>query len=287
MPLRLPVECVAVPGLLSFHAHPDDESITMGGTLAELADRGVPITVVTATRGEAGEIHNRHDGDLVRPRLGEIREAEERAALAVLGVKDLRYLGYCDSGMMGTAANDHGDSFWNADFMEATGRLVRILRQVRPDAMTAYDPFGGYGHPDHIQVHRVGTAAFFGAADTGRFPRAEYGAPWQVGSLLWASWSRERATGVRRAMRGEGVSTPDDEAPTGFPSLFLDVRRDVSVHLGRKRRALLCHDTQFAADSWIRAMSDADIAPFLGEEVFLRAWGDPDVGDPLAALSPG
>jgi LmbE family N-acetylglucosaminyl deacetylase len=276
----------AVPGLLSFHAHPDDESITMGGTLAELADRGVPITVVTATRGEAGEIHNRNDADEVRHHLGEIREAEERAALAVLGVADLRYLGYHDSGMMGTAQNDHGASFWNADLMEATGRLVRIVREVRPEVVTAYDPFGGYGHPDHIQVHRVGTAAFFGAADTGRFPRAEFGDPWLAGTLLWATWSRERATGVRRAMRGEALEVQEDEAPTGFPSVFLSVRRDVVPYLGRKRQALLCHDTQFATESWIRALPDDQIVDFLGHEVFIRAWGDSAVVDPLGVLTP-
>ena len=276
-----------MPGLLSFHAHPDDESITMGGTLAELAARGVAVTVVTATRGEAGEIHNREDADKVRHRLGEIREVEERAALAVLGVSDLRYLDYCDSGMMGTAENDHGASFWSADFMEATGRLVRLIREVRPQVVTAYDPFGGYGHPDHIQVHRVGTAAFFGAADTGRFSRVDFGEPWRADTLLWATWSRERATGVRRSMRGEdAVELEQDEAPSGFTSVFLSVRRDVSAQLVTKRRALLCHDTQFSTESWIRAMPDDLIAPFLGEEVFIRVWGDPNVGDPLGALAP-
>ncbi len=275
-----------MPGLLSFHAHPDDESITMGGTLAELTDRGVAVTVVTATRGEAGEIHNRDDSDEVRHRLGEIREAEERAALAVLGVSDLQFLGYEDSGMMGTADNDHVGSFWRANFMEATGRLVRILREVRPEVMTAYDPFGGYGHPDHIQVHRVGTAAFFGAADGGRYPRAEFGEPWRVGTLLWATWSRERATGVRRAMRGEDADLFDEvEAPTGFPGVFLSLRRDVTAQLGRKRRALLCHDTQFSVESWIRAMPDEQIAGFLGEEVFIQVWGDSTEPDPIAALS--
>ena len=274
-----------MPGLLSFHAHPDDESITMGGSLAELADRGVAVTVVTATRGEAGEIHNRPDADAVRHRLGEIREAEERAALEILGVRNLHYLDYRDSGMMGTEQNSAAESCWNADFMEATGRRVRIIREVRPEVMTAYDPFGGYGHPDHIQVHRVGTAAFFGAADAGRYPRAEFGDPWRVSSLLWASWSRERAVGVRRAMQGEdGDVIEDEDVPTGFPSVFLSVRRNVIGLLPRKRRALLCHDTQFAADSWIRTMPDTQIAEFLGEEVFVRVWGDPAVADPLAEL---
>ncbi|MEK7252870.1 MAG: PIG-L family deacetylase [Actinomycetota bacterium] len=276
-----------MPGLLSFHAHPDDESIAMGGTLAELADRGVAVSVVTATRGEAGEIHNRDDADTVRHRLGEIREAEQHAALAVLGVTDLDYLGYRDSGMMGTPENSHPESFWNADYMEATGRLVALIRKYRPEVMTAYDPFGGYGHPDHIQVHRVGTAAFFGAADLGRFPRTQFGEPWQPDHLLWSSWSRERSIGVRRAMRGETDEELEqelDEPASGFLSQFLSVRRDVSPFLDRKRRAMLCHDTQFANDSWIRAMPKELISGFLGEEVFVRVWGDSAVGDPLGVL---
>lgn len=274
-----------MPGLLAFHAHPDDETISMGGTLAELAERGVAVTVVTATRGEAGEIHNRDDADAVRDRLGEIREAEERAALAVLGVSDIAFLGYRDSGMMNTPPNRHPEAFWGADFMEAVGRLVRLVRDRRPVVMTAYDPFGGYGHPDHIQVHRVGTAAFFGAADLGRFPAGEFGDPWQPEHLLWATWSRERMVAVRRTMRGEAASDEDDaEPPSGFLSAFLEVRRDVGERLGRKHAALLCHDTQFSAESWIRTLPADGMRGFLGEEVFVRVWGDRSVPDPLAAL---
>lgn len=275
-----------MPGLLAFHAHPDDETISMGGTLADLSDRGVAVTVVTATRGEAGEIHNRADADDVRDTLGDIREAEERAALAVLGIDDLAYLGYRDSGMMGTAPNAHPDAFWGADFMEAVGRLVRLVRDRRPDVVTAYDPFGGYGHPDHIQVHRVGTAAFFGAADVGRFPADEFGEPWQPGHLLWATWARERMVGIRRTMRGEAAAGDDEETEpaSGFLSRFLEVRRDVSPWWDRKHRALLCHDTQFAAESWIRVMPADGLAAFLGEEVFVRVWGDRSIPDPFGAL---
>lgn len=275
-----------MPGLLAFHAHPDDESISMGGTLAELAAGGVAVTVVTATRGEAGEIHNHPDPESVRHRLGEIREAEERAALERLGVHDLAYLEYRDSGMIGTADNGHPGSFWGADFDEATGRLVRLIRHRRPTVMTAYDPFGGYGHPDHIQVHRVGTAAFFGAADVGRFPAAEFGDPWQPDHLLWATWSRERMVGIRRTMRGESAFEEEEPEPaSGFLSRFLGVRRDVTPWLTVKHAALLCHDTQFAADSWIRTLPDEGIQGFLGEEVFVPVWGDP--GDPIAALLAG
>ena len=278
-----------MPGLLAFHAHPDDESISMGGTLAEYASSGVRVTVVTATRGEAGEIHNREDAEQVRPILGEIREAEERAACAVLGVEDIVFLGFRDSGMMGTDDNSHGDSFWGADFMDAVGRLVRVIRSRRPDVVTAYDPFGGYGHPDHIQVHRVGTAAFFAAADFGRFPLEPGEEPWQPARLYWATWSRERMRSVRRQMATDlGADGEPEEPSSGTLPDHITTRRDVSAFLDRKHDALLCHETQFAADSWIRAMPRERLSQFLGEEVFVRVFstapGDPSNPDLFSGL---
>ncbi len=165
--------------LMAVLAHPDDESLSMGGTLARYAAAGEQVAVVTATRGEAGEILNHDDPESLRESLGEVREAELRAACALLGVSAVELLGYRDSGMAGTPDNGHPDAFCRADFMEAVGRLVRVIRRHRPEVVTAYDPFGGYGHPDHIQVHRVGTAAFYGSADTGRFPPQRGEKPWQ------------------------------------------------------------------------------------------------------------
>ena len=271
-----------MPGLLAFHAHPDDESISMGGTLAEYAEHGTPVTVVTATRGEEGEIHNRPDGDAIRPRLGEVREDELRAACAVLGVKDVVILGYRDSGMMGTVENHGPSAFWNADFMEAVGRLVRVIRARRPDVMTAYDPYGGYGHPDHIQTHRVGTAAFFGAADVGRFPPIEGEEPWQPSRLYWSTWSRDRMRRVRRAFAddlGAARGADEPEPSTGTLAAHITTRRDVTAWADRKHAALLEHVTQFAADSWVRTMPPDRLVGFLGEEVFVRVFTTVD-GDP-------
>ena len=277
-------------GLLAFHAHPDDESISMGGTLAEYTSLGVPVTVVTATRGEAGEIHNRDDVNEARPRLGDIREAEERAACRVLGVEDIEFLGYRDSGMMGTGDNDHDDSFWSADFMEAVGRLVRVIRARRPQVVTAYDPFGGYGHPDHIQVHRVGTAAFFSSADVGRYPLLPDEEPWQADRLYWATWSRERMRRIRREMSTDlGADGEPEEPSSGTLPDHITTRRDVSAWLHLKQSALLCHDSQFAADSWIRTMPEGRMSEFLAEEVFIRAFStvpdDPADPDLFAGLS--
>jgi len=169
-------------GLLAFHAHPDDEVIGTGGTLHRYATAGLDVAVVTATDGAEGEIHNYDDPDAIRPRLAEVRASEMAAAMKILGVGHHEFLGYRDSGMMGTEANNHPDSFWQADFMEATGRLLSVMRRLRPDVMVIYDPFGGYGHPDHINVHRVGLAAYAGALDLARFPLADGEEPWQPAS---------------------------------------------------------------------------------------------------------
>jgi len=194
-----------MPGLFAFHAHPDDESLSMGGTLARYAAAGEQVVVVTATRGEEGEIHNHDDASAMASRLGEHRAAEVHEALKVLGVTHHHFLGYRDSGMMGTDANHRDEAFWNAPFAEASGRLVRLIRRYRPEVMTVYDPFGGYGHPDHIQVHRVGTMAFFGAPDVGRFPLEAAEESWEVSKLYWATFPRSvvRRMQQMRAERGE------------------------------------------------------------------------------------
>lgn len=272
-----------MPGLLALHAHPDDESISTGGVLAALAGAGVPVTVVTATRGEAGEIHNRDDASEVRDRLGEIREAELRKALEVLGAGEPNFLGYRDSGMMATPDNDHPDSFWRAGFSEAVGRLVAIVRSTRPDVMTAYDPFGGYGHPDHIQVHRVGTAAYWAAADLGRYPSSEYGDPWAPSKLYWATWSRERMIQIRRAMAPDlGAGNESAEPSAGTPGPLITTSVDVGEWSAQKHRALLCHDTQFAADSWVRTLPPETLRTFLGVESYsmVHSTVDCDPSDP-------
>lgn len=257
----------------------------MGGTLAEYAAAGRQVTVVTATRGEEGEIHNRPDADEIRHRLGEVREAEERAACAALGVDDIVFLGYRDSGMMGTEANDHPLAFWNAHFMEATERLVHVIRDKRPDVMTAYDPYGGYGHPDHIQTHRIGTAAFFGAPDIGRFPLADGEQPWQPARLYWTTWSRDRMRRVRRRLAqdlGAAERGDEPEPSSGTLAEHITTRRDVVAWAKQKHAALLEHVTQFAAESWVRTMPEEMLESFLGEEVLVRVFTtiEADPADP-------
>src|SRR5438445_5878247 len=163
--------------MLLVHAHPDDETIGTGATMAKYVADGAHVTLVTCTLGEEGEIlvpelahlaADKEDG------LGEHRTGELAAAMKALGVTDHRFLGgpgrWRDSGMMGLPTNDDPGCFWQADLDVAVGELVRVVREVRPQVVITYDENGGYGHPDHIQAHRVAVAAFDAAADPGRYP---------------------------------------------------------------------------------------------------------------------
>src|SRR5215210_7359378 len=144
--------------LMAVHAHPDDEVLSGGGALARYAAEGQRVALVTCTDGAVGEIV---DAALATPEtLAEVRAEELRAACAILGVTAQHFLGYGDSGMMGTPENDNPRCFWRADLDEATGRLVALIRQHRPQVLLTYDANGFYGHPDHIQAHRVTAAAF-------------------------------------------------------------------------------------------------------------------------------
>src|SRR3954470_3967155 len=143
--------------IVFFHAHPDDETIITGGTMAQLARGGHRVVMVTATKGEHGEVE---DGFLSPgEELWQRRVVETAASAEILGVARHEFLGYVDSGMMGTPENEAANSFWGCDVEEAAGRLAAILRDEAPDVLVVYDDNGNYGHPDHIQVHRVGVRA--------------------------------------------------------------------------------------------------------------------------------
>ena len=143
--------------LVTFHAHPDDESIAMGGVISKAADEGHRVVVVVATKGEHGEVEEGFLGP--GEELWQRRERETQACAAILGVARVEFLGYVDSGMMGRPENDAPDSFWRADVEEAAARLAAILTEEAADVLTIYDENGNYGHPDHIQVYRVGLRA--------------------------------------------------------------------------------------------------------------------------------
>ncbi len=260
-----------MPGLLAFHAHPDDETTSTGGVLARYAAAGEQVVVVTATDGAEGEIHNYQNPEEVKPRLAEVRAEELAAALALLGVRHHASLGYRDSGMMGTTSNDHPDSFWRADFGEATRRLVALLRRYRPEVVVIYDPFGGYGHPDHIQVHRVGVAAFFSGNDLGRFPLEDGESSWTPSKLYWSAFPRSQVRRIAQAGRETGYFTEEQAermSGAGIPDEEITTWVDISQLLDRKHEAWRAHRTQIP-DDWflLRAGSDREV---FGKEGFVR-----------------
>jgi len=245
--------------LVSFHAHPDDESIQTGGTIAKAAADGHRVILVFATRGEHGEVD---DGFLdLDEQLAQRREQETLRSAEILGVKRVEFLGYHDSGMMGTPENDLPDAFWQADVDEAAERLGTILREEQADILTAYDSDGGYGHPDHIQVHRVGKRA----AELAGTPR-----------FFEATMNRDH---IRRVMQ-EAVAAgtlPAEDVPDvtemdsfGRPDAAITTAVDVHGFLDAKRASMRAHASQIGEQSFFLMMPEEGFAASFGIEWFIR-----------------
>jgi LmbE family N-acetylglucosaminyl deacetylase len=243
--------------LVTFHAHPDDEAIATGGVMARAAAEGHRVVLVVATKGEHGEVD---DGILADGEtLTERRVAETKRAAEILGVHRVEFLGYVDSGMMGTPENDVPGSFWSADRDEAAARLGTILAEERADVLTVYDERGGYGHPDHIQVHRVGIRA----AELASTP------------LVYESTiNRDH---VLRLMRDhiaeiqEHVDAPDpDNFDMGVEESEITTTVDVRDFIDRKRAAMAAHASQIAESSFFLAMEPTTFREGFGYEWFIR-----------------
>lgn len=271
-----------MPGLLAFHAHADDETISMGGTLAKYAKLGRDIVVVTATDGALGEVHNYDDPEPIRARLAEVRADEVRAALDILGVKHHEFLGYRDSGMMGWEDNLHPNAFWQADPQTAASKLVSLIRRYRPDVMTIYDPHGGYGHPDHINVHRIGLDAFYASDDVLRFPPADGEEPWRPSKLYMNCRPRRRMIDWAEMRLASGQI--DEETATrmrqsGIPDDLVTCWVDVEEFIDLKLEAIRAHRTQIPPD-WSMLMVPDDMKPrVLGQETFVRVFGPGEVNE--------
>jgi len=240
--------------LVSFHAHPDDEAILTAGTLALASDQGHRTVLVFATRGDLGEVD---DGVLAPSEaLGDRRADEARRAAEVLGVARVEFLGYGDSGMVDMPTNDAAGSFWSADVEDAARRLAAILEDEDAEVLTAYDERGGYGHPDHIQVHRVGLRA----AELARTPRV-YAAT--VSRQHFQNLAREQAA---EAPPGSETGTGDaeDEVDIGVDDSLITTVVDVTSVIDRKRAAMAAHPSQIGEESFFLALDD---------DLFLRTWG--------------
>ena len=269
------------PRLLFVHAHPDDETLTTGGTIAHYIANGADVHVVTCTLGEEGEVIGEQYAQLAvdaADQLGGYRISELTHALQALGVKAPNFLGgpghWRDSGMEGTAPRHH-QRFADADMREAVGELVAIIRELRPHVVVTYDPDGGYGHPDHIQAHRVTTEAVAASAGSD-YP----GEPWQVPKFYW--------TVTATSAMGDGLENLDgapedwarvtiDLVPFGYPDDKIDAVIDAGDHLAAKTAAMRAHATQVTVASNGRsfALSNNIALPILAEEHYILVSGKP------------
>ncbi|ASY32927.1 MULTISPECIES: N-acetyl-1-D-myo-inositol-2-amino-2-deoxy-alpha-D-glucopyranoside deacetylase [unclassified Streptomyces] len=275
----------ARPRLLLVHAHPDDESINNGATMAAAVASGAEVTLVTCTLGEEGEIIPPALAPLAADRadrLGTYRSGELTAAMAALGVRDHRFLGgpgrYRDSGMMGAPQNDRPGSFWSAPLDEAAGHLVAVIREVRPDVLVTYDPDGGYGHPDHIQAHRVAMRAAELAAEPGHLPAA--GPAHTIAKTYWNRLPRPVAEAAfaeaRRALPGSPFArlAAVDDVPGVVDAARVTTAVDARAHLPAKLAAMRAHATQITVAEPLFALSNDLAQPVFGVEYYELVRGE-------------
>ncbi len=261
--------------LVSFHAHPDDETIACGGVMRKAFEQGHRVVLVVATRGEQGEVDEGFLGD--GEPLWRRRVAETQAAAAILGAARLEFLGYVDSGMMGTPANLAPGSFWSTPVADAAQKLAAILEEERADVLTCYDDIGGYGHPDHIQVHRVGMRA----AQLAGTPRV------YQSTINRDQVARGRLRFAEQAAAA-GIDMPDrtDDAQFGKPEQEITAAVDVSPYLEHKRQAMRAHASQISENSFFLGMPEDAFRYAFGTEWFIREGQGPGITetDLLAGL---
>jgi N-acetyl-1-D-myo-inositol-2-amino-2-deoxy-alpha-D-glucopyranoside deacetylase len=249
---------------LLVHAHPDDETINNGATMALYAAMGAQVTLVTCTRGEEGEILTpelSHLASSDTDALGEHRETELANAMQALGITDFRFLAqgegkYRDSGMMGTEVNNRSDVFWQADLEEAADHLIKIIEEIKPHILITYDEIGGYGHPDHIQAHRVAM-------------RASEKSNWQIQKIYWNTMPKSVLAESMAKMKelGSDFFGADnvDDLPFAKDDSFVTTLIDGNSYVEAKMAAMKAHHTQISLDGPFFALSD---------NLGLQVWGN-------------
>lgn len=265
------------------HAHPDDESITTGATMAKYANEGVGVTLVTCTLGEEGEILVPGLANLAadkEDKLGEHRITELDAAMKELGITDWRILGgphtFRDSGMIGTTANDRKDNFWQSDLLTSTRHLVKIIREVKPQVLVTYDDFGGYGHPDHIQAHRVATyAVTLAGAKTFEL---ELGQSWDVQKVYWTAFPKSVIkAGIEelkaKGDRSEFVTQDPNDLPFACEDSLITSIVEAGDFAPAKLAALRAHETQINTEDSFFALSNNFGSQVMGTEYYRIAKG--------------
>jgi len=272
---------------LFVHAHPDDETISNAATMARYVAEGVHVTLVTCTLGELGEVLVPELEGLAAERadqLGGYRLAELQRAMDAVGVTDHRLLGgvgrYRDSGMMGLDTNKDPRCFWQADVDEAAGHLVEVIRELRPQVAVTYDENGGYGHPDHIQAHRVTMRAVELAAD----PAHGTGEPWQVAKVYWTAIPKSVLAAGIEVLRSHGEESPFgvvdtvDDLPFGTPDELVTTQVDGSAYAAAKDLALRAHATQISVDGPFFALSNHFGREVLSFEHYILVRGERGAG---------
>lgn len=244
--------------MLLVHAHPDDETINNGATMAKYAAEGVQVTLVTCTRGEEGEVLVESLANLASSRddkLGEHREIELKKAMVHLGVKDFRFLGspnkkWRDSGMIGTAQNERKDVFWQADLTEAAQELVNIILEIKPQVLITYDEFGGYGHPDHIKANQVAMLAAELASNQG----------WKISKIYWNTMPKSVIQMGIDKMKEVGSSffgaDSVDDLPFAKPDELVTSVIKAPDYVEQKLEAMKAHETQISIDGPFFALSN-------------------------------
>jgi len=244
--------------LLLVHAHPDDETINNGVTMAKYAAEGVQVTLVTCTRGEEGEVLVESLANLASSRddkLGEHREIELKTAMGYLGIKDFRFLGspnkkWRDSGMIGTAQNERKDVFWQADLTEAAQELVKIILEIKPQVLITYDEFGGYGHPDHIKAHQVAMLAAELASNQG----------WKISKIYWNTMPKSVIQMGIDKMKEVGSSffgaDSVEDLPFAKPDELVTSVIKAPDYVEKKLEAMKAHETQISIDGPFFALSN-------------------------------
>ena len=250
--------------ILLVHAHPDDETINNGATMAMYASLGAHVTLVTCTRGEEGEVlvpELAHIAASERDELGAHREVELAEAMKALGVTDFRFLGsphasYRDSGMMDTPPNNRPDVFWQADLQQASQHLVEIIDEIKPHVLITYDEIGGYGHPDHIQAHRIAMLA----ADK---------STWQIQKIYWNTMPKSVIAESMAKMKELGSdffgAESVDDLPFAKDDQFVTTLIDGNSQVEKKMAAMKAHVTQISTDGPFFALSN---------NLGLQVWGD-------------
>jgi N-acetyl-1-D-myo-inositol-2-amino-2-deoxy-alpha-D-glucopyranoside deacetylase len=248
---------------LLVHAHPDDETINNGATMAMYAALGAKLTLITCTRGEEGEVlveEHSHKAAVHDDLLGDHRVLELADAMKELGISDFRFLGapenkYRDSGMMGTEPNERGDCFWQADFERATAQMSKIIDEVKPHILITYDEFGGYGHPDHIQAHRVAMAAA---------EKSNWGIPKIYWNVMPRSVIQESIDKMKELGSDFFGAESADDLPFAKDDSFVTTLIDGNSHVEQKLAAMRAHATQIAVDGPFFALSN---------NLGLQVWG--------------